>query len=181
MKNKFIYLGRFSPFHIGHQKLVEKLLEKQRESDILIMVGSSNTYNIRTPYTFDERQKMINKIFPNIEVVPLPDGKPGLMYFDGSTNDIWLGSIKKIEKSRRENFIFVGGCKRDLEILAQGFQTVVLLDRDSSLVPISATQVREALKNNDSSELERQLDPRIVPLARAGFKNFINSQRNEGN
>lgn len=177
MRTKYVYLGRFSPFHKGHQNMVEKMVAAHGSDNVLIMVGSSNAYNERTPYTFEERKKMINTLFPDIEVIPLPDGKPGLVYFDGSTNDVWLSNIQKIEAEINSSFVFYGGSAEDLEVLAERFKTIILVDRKTCFEGLSATLIREALKTNNQETLDKYLDPRITNQAIAGFKKF--NEQNE--
>jgi len=146
MTRKYVYLGRFSPFHLGHEMLLKAANENFGEGNCLIMVGSSNSLNERTPYSFESRVKMIKTIFPNVEVIPLPDVQPEKVLFDGSTNTEWLDGIKKIADQRDEEFVFVGGCAEDLEILAERFKTHILVNREVEGKKMSATKIREALR-----------------------------------
>ncbi len=177
-KSVCVYLGRFSPFHRGHQTAIDQMVEENGTENCLVMIGSINTRNIRTPYTFEQRKAMIQSLFPQVKVIGLPDGKPGLVYFDGSTNDAWLDSIEKIQDEMGVSFVFYGGSKEDLEILSERFQTRILLDRSKS-PELTATNVRKAMEDGNVTELTNFLDPRIVPLAIAGFEEFINLQKNE--
>lgn len=176
MKQVHVYLGRFSPFHCGHEGMIQKMISLYGVENILIMIGSSNTYNDRTPYTYVERERMIHSIFPEIEILALPDGRPDLVYFDGSTNGIWLDSIDKIAKDRNEYFSFVGGCKEDLEILSERFDTEILIERNETVDKISASKVRSALRENNQELLRQMINPNILDQVIEGWKNFINSQ-----
>lgn len=172
LKKYSVYLGRFSPFHRGHSELVRRMISKYGVENSILMIGSSSSYNERTPYTFKEREKIIKTIFPEIKVLPLPDVQPDLMIFNGNTNDAWLKSILEIEKNMSAKFKFVGGSKSDLEILSQKFETEVLFDRDTG-ARISATKVREALAKNDLKSLRQMVDDKVLDMVIKGYKNYL--------
>lgn len=151
---------------------IDAMIKKFGIGNSIIMIGSSNSYTERTPYSFNERKKMIKTVYPDIKVVPIPDMQPYLPKFDGTTNDLWLNQIKKIEESMKVKFIFVGGSSKDLEVLALKFDTRVLIERKGRGHDISATAVRAALEKSDKLTLEKTLDPRILPLAVNGLKKY---------
>jgi bifunctional NMN adenylyltransferase/nudix hydrolase len=72
-----IYIGRFSPFHLGHRRVVQLALEKA--SQVLILVGSAfQSRTIKNPFTFEEREQMILQSLepqniPNVTIRPLRD------------------------------------------------------------------------------------------------------------
>ena len=59
---RFVVLGRFQPFHKGHQYLVEKALLLAKDSDeVIVAIGSSQAqYEPTNPWTAEERVAMIN-------------------------------------------------------------------------------------------------------------------------
>lgn len=171
MKNTAVFLGRFSPLQKGHISIIDKMIHKHGIDNSLIMIGSSNTLNERTPYTYEQRAEMIKVVYPGIKTLPLPDGKPDLVYFDGTTNESWLDSIKKIQEKLKANFVFYGGSKEDLEILAERFKTKILVDRLAS-PNLSSTNVRKALEINDQKLLEQLLDPKVIPLAKMYYQKY---------
>lgn len=69
MSRKFQYavlIGRFQPFHFGHQRLVEHAL---RAADrVIIVVGSDKQHrSVKNPFTFEERERMIRGALRNPE------------------------------------------------------------------------------------------------------------------
>ncbi len=69
-----VFIGRFSPFHLGHKAVIDTALEQAKE--VIVVVGSSfAARNTRNPFTFDERRQMIKAVFPqdNVKVVPVSD------------------------------------------------------------------------------------------------------------
>jgi len=103
MSNKqfdfLVFVGRFQPFHIGHQEVINKAL--QMAEKVIVLVGSSNQpRTIKNPFTFEERRKMIlntygftnvsraNIDFKKISIAALHDQK----YNDQA----WAASVQAI-------------------------------------------------------------------------------------
>ena len=170
MKTRYVYLGRFAPFHNGHGRLLSMMVEKYGVENVLVLVGSTNTLNSRTPFTYEDREEIIRISFPDVEVLPLPDGKPNMVYFDGTTNKIWLDSIEEIAKDRNEKFVFCGGSEVDLEILAERFETMILLDRE--VYKVSATEVREKINKRELKTLAKMVDPKALDLILTRIKHI---------
>lgn len=59
MKHKFaVFIGRFSPIHLGHVALLNKALEVAE--NVIVVIGSHNrAKNIKNPWSSLERQEMI--------------------------------------------------------------------------------------------------------------------------
>ena len=73
-----VYIGRFQPFHVAHQKTIEHAFTKS--DNVLVLVGSSNgARTIRNPWTYEERKEFITSAFPiianelNLDVLPCRD------------------------------------------------------------------------------------------------------------
>ncbi len=53
-----LFIGRFQPFHLGHQKAIEWMAARNR--GLIIGVGSSQASSTpENPFSFDERKRMI--------------------------------------------------------------------------------------------------------------------------
>lgn len=58
--SRYIVLGRFQPFHKGHEYLLNRAFEFAKEGEVVIAVGSaSKGWESNNPWTFDERNAMI--------------------------------------------------------------------------------------------------------------------------
>lgn len=58
MRELSVFIGRFSPFHNGHSRILERALLSS--NNVLVLIGSSCTSrNIKNPFTFQERADMI--------------------------------------------------------------------------------------------------------------------------
>ena len=69
-----VFVGRFSPFHLGHKAVIDAALERAKE--VIVVVGSSfAARNTRNPFTFEERKEMIKSVYLDnrVKVVPVSD------------------------------------------------------------------------------------------------------------
>jgi bifunctional NMN adenylyltransferase/nudix hydrolase len=86
-----VLIGRFQPFHFGHQRLVEHALRIAER--VIVVVGSDKQHrSVKNPFTFDERERMIraalrNTEQPRVSVVGVPDSP----YNDS----VWIASIQR--------------------------------------------------------------------------------------
>jgi len=90
-----LFVTRTQPFHLGHLKVIKWILKKYDK--IIIIIGSSQESNTENnPYTFEERQKMIENTLKGehikkdvFEIFGIPD-----VYDDEN----WVKSILEIAK-----------------------------------------------------------------------------------
>ncbi len=164
-----VQLGRFAPYHAGHEKVTQKITERHGKEKTLIMVGSSNNLTAeRTPYTFEQRVAMIRKRWADVKIIGLPDQLKGTRVPDinGADFAAWIDSIKELEERFRANFKFYGGSEVDTYFLQPYFDTEVIVDRESEGAGISATKMREALLSSDFEALRQSMHPDILTMAR---------------
>lgn len=77
-KELTVYIGRFSPFHLGHAKVLDAAIRDSK--NVLVIIGSSYAArNVKNPFTFGERADMIIDYVrsigahPRVEVVGVQD------------------------------------------------------------------------------------------------------------
>ena len=88
-----VFIGRFQPFHIGHKAVLDAALAQAER--VIVLAGSANrSRSFRNPWTFEDRAKMISKVYPNetlntqqLKVLPLND----TMYND----EAWTSSVQR--------------------------------------------------------------------------------------
>lgn len=158
-------LGRLAPYHRAHQDNTEAILARHGASNTLILVGSSDTFNQRTPFTFEDRRKLIHAIFPDLNVLPLPDINPALLVHAESTIPLWLEQIEEIQSRLGARLKFYGGSTQDLRFFEGKFESEVLVDRETTGRGISATEVRKHLLTQDREALKSLMDERIIDEA----------------
>ena len=59
MNDLTVFIGRFSPFHIGHADVLSRALSSSKH--VLVLIGSSHqSRNVKNPFTWYERGEMIS-------------------------------------------------------------------------------------------------------------------------
>lgn len=84
-----VFIGRFQPFHAGHQHVVDTALQFAKK--VIVIVGGNNrSRSIRNPFTFEERRNMIRSFYNDTRVLIVPAND--FMYQD----DKWTAHIQKV-------------------------------------------------------------------------------------
>ena len=160
-----VYLGRFSPFHKGHESVLEALISDFGGKS-LIQIGSSNRLNERTPFTFIQRKKLIQTLYPEVEIMPLPDVASHLGELH-QTAERWLDQIFEEEAKRKTRFVFYGGSDEDLQFVGRRFKIKKVC---RTQIKISGTQIREALRAKNDKILRAFVDEKIIDLVEKYFQ-----------
>lgn len=63
-----LFVGRFQPFHDGHRKCIEKILET---CDRCIVMMRETEKTEKNPFDFEKRKAMIRAAFPNTDTVEI--------------------------------------------------------------------------------------------------------------
>lgn len=160
-----IIVGRFEHIHIGHQKIIGiglKLCER-----VLVFIGSVNQRKSeRNPYSYEYRKSLFEIIYKEeIEsgrmiIKPLSDLEDSSLlspawgkYVLSTAKDI-LGKYPDCIIYGKDKDIFKCFAKEDVKNI-----TEVLVDRKS--LGISATMMRQYLKEDNKEEWEKYADPKI--------------------
>jgi bifunctional NMN adenylyltransferase/nudix hydrolase len=136
-----VYVGRFNPIHLGHVNVIRQMLDKHRASNTLVIIGSSNTpQSLRHFFSYEERKFFIQKLFPDVRLVGLPD----------YNNDAaWISALEDILKLAGmdiKDTVFFGGSKEDTRFFEEAVYKVHIVNRfEGAQARISATEVRDAL------------------------------------
>ena len=145
-----LYIGRFQPIHIGHESIIRKMLEECEQ--VIIAIGSAQeSGTMKNPFTFEQRADLIINIFyqyviaGRMSVIPLRDrvtpsndASWGDYVFRNVHNIIGMLPDVVYEGEETERNTWYDNWNID----------IVRVPRSD--IPISATQLREAiLKNED--------------------------------
>lgn len=80
-----VVIGRFQPFHNGHKCLID--FAEKIANHTLVLVGSSYiARNMKNPFTYEERESMIELCHPNVEIGALVD--------DLYSNQVWIAQVQ---------------------------------------------------------------------------------------
>ena len=72
--NRIAMIARWKPVHLGQAAVLRALCSGAGQ--VLVGVGSSNRYNVRNPFTFEETESMLRSALDehdNYEILPVPD------------------------------------------------------------------------------------------------------------
>ena len=159
-----VQLGRFCPYHLGHAKVTDAIIGRHGAENTTVIVGTANRITERTPFSFEVRKKIIETLYPDIEILPLNDYKPAPGQHWEATIPSWFQRIKKVLAHKEGEYRFYGGSPRDLEILSREFDTEVIVDRVREGNQITATKIREAMARGELDLLAELVDERIIPI-----------------
>jgi bifunctional NMN adenylyltransferase/nudix hydrolase len=139
MKHVGVLIGRFQPFHLGHEFLLN---EAARYCDeILILIGSSyRARSIKNPWTYTERCAMIRAANPTLPIhfAAIPD------YF--YAEDAWFKAVQQAAETRfpQAQFELFGHTKDSSSYYLQHFPSWNLHECPD-FNNINATEIRQAL------------------------------------
>ena len=90
MKSRGFYVGRFQPYHNGHQAVVDEVSGEVDE--IIIGVGSAQmSHDVNNPFTAGERVLMITRSLEDLDcpfyVIPIEDIQ---------RNALWVAHVRSI-------------------------------------------------------------------------------------
>lgn len=136
-------IGRFQPFHAGHNNLITEAFRYAKK--VVILLGSANiSLSIRNPYPPHIGAEIINSEFPEVEVIPTCDYP-----YDDSK---WVNQIKDLMDSSGKTYCLVGAdldaSTYYLKIFGPSVNVIDISNTNCSA--IHATGLREALFTNKS-------------------------------
>jgi nicotinic acid mononucleotide adenylyltransferase len=151
-----VFVGRFSPMHIAHEIVIRHMIEIYGIENCMVVLGSSNaSMSFRNLFSYEDRRGFLKKIFPDIQVVGIPDFP---------TDNEWLLALDDILALRGvdpKDVIFFGGCEEDINFFLDAGRKYQIYNRFDGATPkISATEVRDALIQGRS--LENLLNPVLI-------------------
>ncbi len=160
MKSLWLIIWRFQPLHNGHKLLIETSLKENTTT--LVLVGSINKSGNENPYNYELRESIIKDEFPDesLTIWPLPD-------LPSDTE--WLAWIMKyIPKDSSKVVLYCGDIKNDsaaisLEKLKDTLPfSLEIQEIPRSIIPISATQIREWICENNLEKLEEYISKKTL-------------------
>jgi len=87
-----IFIGRFQPFHIGHESVIRKALELSDK--VIVLIGSAyQPRTVRNPWDFNERESLMRIVFSeeeNRRILAFP-----LLDYTYN-NQLWIKSVQQL-------------------------------------------------------------------------------------
>jgi len=156
-KNTGLILGRFQPFTKGHEKMLDFAIKNSDDVVLCIVVAKKENLE-KNPFPFEIQEKMIKKLYPKIKLVTYHNGYiPEIIDQENvKISTMFCGSDRvatyksMLKRTGKDNIII---------------KEIPRTDED-----ISATKVRESLKNNDFSTFKKLVPKKLHDF----FKDLIN-------
>lgn len=153
------FVGRMNPIHLGHEAVIDHMIETCGLENSTIILGSANAApSMRHFFSYVERRNFIRTLYPDIRILGIPDFP---------RDEDWVMALADIAESiiGKENVNsarFFGGSDYDVRLYVSAKHSVKIIDRFSGATPvISATEVRDRLLHKES--LDGLLNPKISP------------------
>ena len=145
-------IGKFAPFHKGHESLISKAVKEMDE--VYVLINDTDVTNI----PLEERANWIKEIYPNVKII-LGKNPPKQYGMDEESIKIQTDYLKSTFKgipithfySSEEYGKYVA---RDLNVVDR---------RVNKEIPISATTIRNNIKDN-KEYLEKSVYQKIVNM-----------------
>lgn len=160
-----LFLGRFQPLHNGHQHIIDKI--KSDELTPIIIIGSTQEERTtKNPYNQFERLKMVQLLYPNIQVILLDDADCWDEWFtalywsvkDHVTKDLSEVTIYLHEKLEDlQDFTF-----RGVDYTNESYcKLYEIAGIHTTKLPISDIQIRAKSIREDLEGNKQYLDPKV--------------------
>lgn len=145
--NAGLFIGRFQPFHRGHESIIRKMLEECEK--VVIAIGSAQELGTNTnPFRYEYRRLMIQKVFPEcfdrIIIVGIIDRENPSD--DESWGEYLLNTIYQNIEIKPD--VIYQGVENKHNHWFDSFD-IPIVNIDRELLKVSATEVRKAILDDN--------------------------------
>ena len=144
-----VFIGRFQPLHLGHQRVIESALGMSKH--VMVMIGGlGKARTSRNPFTFEERQDMISRLYPDVRICGIHDHT----YNDTAWVEEVQSCVNNFAKLAGAEKIGLIGCAKDhtsyyLKMFPEWGSEAV-----EHLNPLNATSIRKMFYEETHMEHE---------------------------
>ena len=144
-----LYLGKFAPFHAGHEHVINEALKMVEHLTVLIYEAPG-----LTEVSLARRTKWIREFNPEIEVIECPDGPTDVTYEITGMQAHEQYVLKKLGERKITHFFSSEPYGEHMSAALGAID--MRIDQGRELIPTSATKIREDLYAH-----RRFLSPRV--------------------
>ena len=159
-----IFIGRFQPFHLGHESVIRKAL--QLSDKVIVLIGSAyQPRTVRNPWDFNEREAFMRSVFSeeeNRQILAFP-----LLDYTYN-NQLWIKSVQQLVAGVVHNKIAskpkIGLIGHQKDSISDYLTQFPQWEREevANYKNISSTKIRERYFNNQ--EFSNSLNSNISIL-----------------
>lgn len=172
MQNVWIIIGRFSPLHLWHISLINYSLKNNDKT--IVIIWSAEKVDEKNPYTLDERLEILKREFDtSLTIDYLNDSREDLIWIN-NLNSL-IGKYSFLEDNINflwwdlKNDYAINVIKEHIEKF--NYHKISFFEKNRLEIPISATIIRNLLKENNTEEVKKWLSKKTVSLI---IKNLTN-------
>jgi len=157
-------VGRFQPFHLGHERVVQAMIDRFGMKNCLLLVGSSTTpLSEKNIFSYEERKIMIQNIFPKLVVIWLAD------FATDEERFVELGKLVQEKLNIGfDDIIFYAWIEDDIPYFVSTWKKYCIIERNwSESLSVSWSQIRVFLKQKKS--IENLVNQKNISLIQDGF------------
>lgn len=161
----WVMIERASPIHTWHESVKQTMIRDWWKDCMAVLWSINEKLSWRHMFSYKERAKFINMIFPELLVQWIPD-------FDN--DDDWIFTLDQIIKSRYDwdikNVVFYWWCDEDIAYLLDRGRKCKIVNRFDGInsPKISATEIRDILHKwntiNDINRTKNALAWKVNPI-----------------
>lgn len=157
-----LYVGRFQPFHKGHLHVIKDIILKKNDRIIIVVGSAEKNFIDKNPMTAGERFTLIDEA---LQAAKIPSNKYRIIPVRNVNNyALWVNHINVYVPSYDRLYTgskIVKACydHKYTHLHRKNKLGPEIIQIDRNHVPISATEVREAIIQNEKWE---QLVPKTV-------------------
>jgi len=133
-----LYLGKFAPFHAGHEHVINEALKTVEHLTVLIYEAPG-----LTEVPLARRANWIREFNPEIEVIESPDGPTDVTYEITGMQEHEQYVFKKLGERKITHFFSSEPYGEHMSVALGAID--IRIDQGRECVPISATTIREDL------------------------------------
>ena len=149
LNSRGLYLGKFAPFHTGHEHVINEALKTVEHLTVLIYEAPG-----LTEVSLARRANWIREFNPEIEVIECPDGPTDVTYEITGMQEHEQYVLKKLGERKITHFFSSEPYGEHMSAALGAID--IRIDQGRERVPISATKIREDLYAH-----RRFLSPRV--------------------
>ena len=142
-----LFIGRFQPFHKGHLSVIKDYILKENDRVIIVIGSAEKNYLPQNPLTAGERYTLIDEALREAKI---PASKYSIIPVRNVNNyALWVNHVNSYVPEYQKLYTgsqLVKACYENTPIKPQ----IIHLDRN--LIPISASEIREAILKNEKWE-----------------------------
>ena len=165
MQNVWVIIGRFSPLHLWHISLINYSLENNDKT--IVIIWSAEKIDEKNPYTLDERLEILKREFGNNLIIDYLN--------DSKDDDVWISNLQTVINKYSvlsDNIDFLWwDLKNDyaIKVIKEhlekfNYSKISFFEKNRLEIPISATKVRNLLKENNLEEAKKWLSVKTTSL-----------------